>query len=107
KLLEALAFGSKETDREIANTFGNLIAKNAERTLALRSDENAAPGSQIMADDVCDRVRLAGSGRSLHDDSLDIGALQSPDDRDLLLVERLGEKELTVDVIGGRAQIVN
>ena len=94
KLLEPLAFGGQETDCEVANTLRDLIAQDGQRPLTLGCDENATPGGEVMADYIRDRVSLPGSGRSLHDHSLDVSALEALDDSDLLLIEGLGEKEL-------------
>src|SRR5689334_5701620 len=57
----------------------------------MRSDENAATSRHVVADDVRDRMRLAGPRRPLHHDP--ISSFEAPDDLNLLIVEGLREEK--------------
>ena len=94
KLLEPLAFGSEEADRQVANPFRDLITQNGERAFAFRRDEHPPARCKIMANDIRDGVSLAGAGRSLHHHAFYLRAFQPPYNGDLFLIESFRKKEL-------------
>ena len=59
-----------------------------------RDHQDAATGREHMADDIGDRVRLAGSWRSLNHEPL--GLLEAPNDLDLVVVEGLWEEQVAL-----------
>src|ERR1700734_3760757 len=60
----------------------------------MRDDQDAATGCEHMADDIRDRMRLAGSGRSLDHEPL--GLLKASNDFDLVVVESLWEEQVAL-----------
>src|SRR5258705_4619594 len=95
KLLQSLALGGEQTDRQVPYSFRDVFTQDSKRAFALRCNEYTAASCEIVAYDVCDRVSFPGARRSLHDDSLDTGTLEAFHDSDLFLIERLRKKELT------------
>ena len=65
----------------------------------MRADQDAATGCEHMADDIRDRMRLAGSGRSLNHEPL--GLLKASNDLDLVVVESLWEEQVALIRIDG------
>ena len=98
KLARALAVIVNDRYRKVGNSCRKLFAQRCERLGRLGSEQHAQPGRQIVADDIGDRVRLAGSGGTLHDHA--VGAFEPSDDLELLVVVREG-KEIGLVVAGG------
>ena len=92
ELLKSFSLRGRDADREIPDAFGQLVPQDRKGGLAMRHDQNPPARGHVVADDVGDRVRLARAGRSLDDNA--IGAFQTPDDLDLIIVEGLGEEEV-------------
>ena len=73
-LPQALALVRQDRDRQRAHLLGQLVAQHAQGGLAARHDEHALPERHGVADEVGDRMRLAGAGRALHDEPLGLAA---------------------------------
>ena len=92
ELPQAFAVAGEHRHGQRLHLFGNLALQHRERRFALGGDEHAPAGGEVVADDVGDRVRLAGAGRPLHRDPL--GLFELLDDGDLLLIVGQREEQL-------------
>ncbi len=105
ELAHAFLVTREQGDGQRPDRFGNLLLQDLQRRLALGRDQDAFARGQIVTDDVGDRVRLAGAGRTLHRDAG--RTFQLLDDGFLLAVVRQREVQLArlagIDGAAGQA----
>ena len=96
QLFKTLSVVRQETNRKLSNRRRNMVPQDSERRFTLGGNQHTTTGSQIVANDIGDGMRLAGPRRSLHHHA--IGARQLSDDGHLLIVEWLREEKIFVVV---------
>src|SRR5436305_13590911 len=84
ELPHTLAITREKSDRQRTDSLRNLRLQNLKSLLAFRGHQNFLAGRKIVADDICDRVRFAGTRRTLNSNAR--GPLKLLDDGDLLVV---------------------
>jgi len=92
QLSESFPLGRQQADGQGSQSLRDLVLKDRKGGLVLGADQNFLAGCEVVADDVCDGVRLTRARWTLHDDT--VGLVEAVDDADLFLVERFGKEQV-------------
>ena len=104
KFGEAVRGLAEEIDTERLKRLGELVAKHLERASRLGGDDHPLARGEEMADQVRDRVALAGSRGALDEHALVLA--NSLDDVVLFAVRREREVDLLVDLVSSSVGVL-
>ena len=99
ELHRALLVGVEQADAQRLQRLGDLVAHDAQRLGRVAGDEDRLALGEEVADQVGDRVALAGAGRALHEDRA--GLVEAVDHALLLAVGVAGQEEVVAAGLGG------
>src|SRR5271163_86072 len=95
ELLHAVTFIRQQGNAKRADALRQLAEDFRQCRFALRGDKDALALREVVANDVCNRMSLAGSGRSLHDNA--VAVFQLANDRNLFFV--ISHREIQLESI--------
>ncbi len=94
ELTPRIVITAQHGDAQGTQHFRHLVAQHSQCLGRLRSDEDRLALCELMADEIGDGVRLAGTRRPLHDHRPAV--TQAADDLDLLFVRLLAEQHFVI-----------